>query len=73
MTSIQIDSDILPPAPRIGRTPTYPYGSMAVGQSFFAPVKHVNPSQWTRTTGFRFRTKAVTENGVVGVRCWRIA
>ena len=39
MTSIQIDSDILPPAPRIGRTPTYPYGSMAVGAEFFRAGK----------------------------------
>lgn len=55
----------------------YPFPSMKVGDSFFAPVKHVNINgsiaYATAKTGFRFEARTVTEKGVKGVRVWRIS
>lgn len=58
----------------------YPFASMNVGDSFFAPGKNsgcmsANARMWglrnNRTIKVTCRT--VTENGVKGVRVWRIA
>ena len=57
-----------------GRPSKYPFDTMEIGQSFFAPglkpmtvgnaARHKKPK--------RFRCRAVVENGVKGTRCWRI-
>lgn len=76
---IQIDSDI--PMPffqgKSGRPETYPWGKLEVGQSFFVPNGN---DRWFRSScgaagkryGWQFRVRAWTENGVEGVRVWRV-
>ena len=71
MTDIQIDRVPLPPSH--GRLFKYPYLQMAIGDSFFATRKHLNVYTWTKTSGFKFTQRRVKENGVEGLRVWRIA
>jgi len=58
-----------------GRPSKYPFDTMEIGQSFFAPGTRcatvVNAAWHQRPR--RFRCRAVVENGVKGTRCWRIA
>lgn len=59
-----------------GRPPAYPLRIMEVGQSFFTP--HAKPQTIGTTriadeTGFKFAKRTVTEDGVTGTRCWRVA
>ena len=76
-TKFQIDTGV--PIPT-RRKSSYPPEIMAVGDSIFVP--HGLPSDGHRITaaigfhrkrGRRFATRAVTENGVVGSRVWRVA
>jgi len=72
---IDVDKGI--PVPNLGshgRSVKYPFRTMAVGESFFAPdmsttglitaARHYRPS--------RFTCRKVVENGVKGARCWRV-
>lgn len=59
---------------------TYPFSSMKAGDSFFVPDGGVNAicsaaKQWGRrnATNTMFRCRTRTENGVKGVRCWRVS
>ena len=63
----------MPTEPESGRPAKYPFRAMKIGQSFFANVPDVNTTQWTKRTGYKFRVRHTTENGVTGVRCWRIS
>lgn len=60
----------VPPDPR-GRTSVYPWQSMEVGDSFFKPDTKViiPPKHPTR----KWTQRTVEENGVRGIRIWRIA
>ncbi len=57
----------------------YPWALMAPGDSFFVPdsapkmVSQAASNVARRHKGLRFATRAVTENGVKGVRVWKIA
>jgi hypothetical protein len=55
----------------------YPFGRMAVGQSFFAAGTdrraRVAAVTFGRRRGLKFAWRAVTENDVRGFRIWRIA
>ncbi len=62
----------------------YPFGEMRPGDSFFVPGgatvnAHGNKSAYSaasnygRAHGWKFSARTVTENGVKGVRIWRIA
>ena len=64
----------LPPAPR-GRPSEFPFRDMENGESFFVPhrQKPLPITDWRAITGFKFATRRVTENGIEGIRCWRIA
>ena len=64
----------LPPAPR-GRPSEFPFREMENGSSFFVPhrQKPLPITDWRDVTGFKFATRRVTENGIEGIRCWRIA
>jgi hypothetical protein len=64
----------IPPAPGRGRVSPYPFAEMAIGHSFFAPGRtRLNICYWQRKTGYRYLQALRVENGIKGVRCWRIA
>jgi len=64
-----IDDDI--PIPN-----KYPFSTMGVGQSFFAPNKKPrNPISSYGNKHFhpkKFTQRTMTENGVTGLRIWRV-
>jgi len=68
---IKIDKNIEPP-----RRP-YPFAVMVVGDSFFAAGansrKVCGLARYYFKKGMKFSCRTVTENGVLGVRCWRVA
>jgi hypothetical protein len=67
---IEIEDGI--PPPRTRNRAKYPFDSMAIGQSFFAPaVTSVNRQYWERATGRKFIARKATKDGVIGIRCWR--
>lgn len=71
---IRIDKGIAAPEKRdCGRRAVYPFRHMQVGDSFFAPVRKVCPATWSQVTGFKFSTAGWIEDGIKGVRVWRIA
>ena len=80
MTDYKIEKGVpLPPgAGRKGRN-KYPWYEMEVGDSCFLPdadpraVSQAASNVARRNNGLRFATRAVTENGVKGVRVWKIA
>lgn len=75
----------IPPARRTQVTVGYAFADMHVGDSFFRALGEgvaVNlqrsiiaaSNQWRakcHATSVRFTTRQVTENGIIGVRCWR--
>lgn len=68
---IKIDKDVpIPELPSL-----YPFSSMEVGDSFFAPGKTnkqmQNAASNYRKRGMKFVTRQVTENSVEGTRIWR--
>lgn len=74
----KIESGIPVPKPvNTGGSSKYPFSEMEVGDSFFAPWKgyHIIWALARRAPqkyGIKLTTRAVTENGVQGVRVWRI-
>ena len=78
MTEIKIDKiDKDVPMPR--RCFMYPFGELCIGDSFFVAggrhntVGNASIGYATRHLGVKFTTRQVTEGGIAGVRCWRIA
>lgn len=60
----------------MARPAKYPWRTMAVGESFFAPGRtstsiHGDARKYFRP--IRIRTRLVMVNGIVGVRVWRVA
>ena len=76
-TTIPVQSGIpIPPVSRT-RASIYPWSTMSDGDSFFVPQK--TKKQFTSTAGtagkrygFKTRVAEVQENGVSGVRVWRV-
>ena len=62
------------PTPR-GRKSKYPFRDMEIGDSFFAPGSSVIGIHGCarRHRPMRFTCRSVVENGVPGIRVWRIA
>jgi hypothetical protein len=62
------------PAPR-GRRSKYPFRDMDIGDSFFAPGSSVIGIHGCarRHRPMRFTCRSIVENGIPGVRVWRIA
>lgn len=54
----------------------YPFGTMEVGDMFFVPAAKKSFSSLASAAGKRlgrkFSTRAVTDEGVEGIGCWRI-
>jgi hypothetical protein len=76
-TMITIDKD--KPMPNgFGVRGKYPFAELDVGHSFFVPGKTTSgisssvANARTRMHGRKFVTNTVTENGVTGVRVWRV-
>lgn len=81
--TIKIDTDV--PLPDAYRSRTrFPWKDMEAGQSFFAPGyktagmagpgKQMNLSHPRLSVpGSKWTVRTVTENGVSGVRVWRVA
>lgn len=75
---IEVQSGVPIPAKKGGRPPRYPWRDLAVGDSFFIPaaLRPVVASASrnnARRNGGRFRVLTMVENGIKGVRVWRIA
>lgn len=59
----------------------YPWRDMEIGDSFFVPdadlpkskADGLRPSMALIKTGFKITRRTVTENGVRGIRIWRVA
>lgn len=81
---IQIDHDIPPPKPTIGRPLKYPFPDMGVGDSFAIPLAGVSYGtedhaaaklraaaiRYGHKNGCKFSLRTDRENNVV--RCWRV-
>lgn len=69
---IEITKDV--PTPR-GRRSKYPFRGMEIGDSFFAPGSSVIGIHGCarRHRPMRFTCRSVVENGIGGIRVWRIA
>lgn len=69
----------IPSRRNIGRPSIYPWASMQVGDSFFAPIGKgkagVAKGSYNaqKLHGIKLTTRSVTENGRAGVRIWRTA
>lgn len=54
----------------------YPFATMEVGDMFFVPTAKKSFSSLASAAGKRlsrkFSTRAVTDNGVEGIGCWRV-
>ena len=74
MSEYKIEKDV--PTPPANRS-KYPWRKMAVGDSFFAPaalqrVIGSNASRVGKKLGRKYVTRVMTENGIEGVRVWRV-
>ena len=86
MTTAKIDKDMPIPPPRRSATAKWPWHDMQPGDSFFAPgyvqvlaqrtvdkerLLTTSAGKWT-TPGTSWASRLVTEDGVRGVRVWRV-
>lgn len=69
--TITIDKNVPPPPERRGAK-QYPVDSLGIGESFFAPGVKLNNVSTSYYKPKVFVRRTVTENGVTGVRVWRI-
>lgn len=74
---IKIDKGVPMPETR-GKPNTYPIRELEVGDSFFAPGKIRTGMTGTMRlirleTGRTFTTRSVTEDGIAGIRVWRLS
>lgn len=76
--AIRIDKRVPIPKPETrDRSPKYPWADMKVGDSFFVAgvtQKAINSSAHHQTLhgNGTYSTRVVVENGVKGVRCWKV-
>ena len=75
--TIEIESNVPIPESTSGRRLKYPFESLEVGDSFFVEGKE--PAQvsgskkhFSAKLGHRYICRTVTEDGVKGVRLWRV-
>lgn len=77
---IEVTNTVPVPASRSRKgTCKYPFATMNVGDSFFVALSTHTFDAYIRSwkarsqSTFKFTVRTVTENGVKGVRVWRIA
>lgn len=75
----ELEDNVPPPKDRRGGNVVYPFGEMAVGQSFFIPCQddqkpHLQTKLAGAARGFKLRhkTKFAIRRVVGGVRVWRV-
>lgn len=80
MTEFKIENDVPMPTRVRGRRGKYPFAALQIGESFFVPgdaksVRHVRNAACAhaRKHGGHFRGSMRVENGVDGIRVWRVA
>jgi hypothetical protein len=76
MEPIKIDKNV--PIPKGRHNAKYPWKELEVGDSFFIPGKDAKSTSGIKrsaknSAGIDILTRAVTENGVNGMRVWRFA
>lgn len=82
---MQIDKHVPLPAPRAyrgkGGVLKYPFREMVPGDSAFFPGEHksskhhpafMTARNYVKRHGWRITTRAVVEDGVKGIRIWRV-
>lgn len=71
---IKIDKNVPMPKEKRGKPCGYPWRQMEIGDSFFVSEKGYSGFHtWTKRLGIKISIRKVTENGVTGVRVWRVA
>lgn len=88
MTNFALSNDVAIPARKSSKPSKYPFEAMEINQSFFVPnktndegesVPAISPSTVSgannrlKAAGRRFIRRDVSEDGVDGVRVWRVA
>ncbi len=73
----EIENGIEAPEKHRGREPKYPWRELEIGDSFFVAApngRSISSSAWhaQRRYGFTLVVRTREENGVKGVRVWRI-
>jgi hypothetical protein len=73
----QIEKDLPVPDVISGRRAKYPWRRMEVGDSFFTPETSRSGLSGAKrhaekATGFKFTCSTRVENGIKGVRVWRV-
>lgn len=82
MLDVKIEKGVPVPPPREIRR-LFPFRDMETGESFFVPMPKKdyakrrlciqnNAWQWSRKLGAKFVVRDVIEDGVKGVRIWRV-
>jgi len=72
----KIDTNVPIPVPTSGHKAYYPWKELEIGESFFVPGKHKAATGAGRIKGCetrKFMSERRVEDGVDGVRVWRIA
>ena len=64
-------SQNVPPPTDNGHATTHPFRELRIGDSLFG--KSLPVSYWRMATGYNLISRKVVENGVAGIRVWRIA
>lgn len=76
MSNIVIDKGVPVPPSNVSRR-KYPFDAMEVGDSFFVAGRQhkvYGAINWhTKHSNKRFTTRKVVENGVAGIRVWRVS
>ena len=75
----KIDKDIpIPITKRRGRPTKYPFAKMDVGDSVFFPGERIKGNAYMAAINYasgrdvRFKSRTVIEDGVEGIRVWRV-
>lgn len=82
-TTFKIDTDIPMPVRPAQNTASYPFKDLEIGQSFFVALKAgempLNAAAirartyWQHRLGTKYASRTVTEDGVKGLRFWRLS
>ena len=70
---IKIDKHVPIPQKSTGPAPKYPWATMVVGDSFFAPIKRTAMSSSVAYATYRWKRQFLTRTEKKGTRVWRIA
>ena len=73
----ELKSDKPVPAPRMGAVPKYPWREMNIGEYFFVPRTDYKNENYrpkpNAALNMKIATRKRCENGITGIKIWRIA